>query len=135
MAVSFGHHGPLLPESGRLRCQRETEPGIPPLGPSKALERRKPACPLPHHPIRGFSIVIQYPRIATRHGVIPSMSRKGNRSDNAVMESFFKTLKTELIGRKYKTQEEVKLSLFVSIEGFYNSERLFHTGVEEKRGI
>lgn len=56
--------------------------------------------------------------------IIRSMSRKGNCWDNAVAESFFKTLKTELIyHRKYQTRDEAKLSIFEYIETFYNTKR------------
>ncbi|WP_439883551.1 IS3 family transposase [Pontibacter sp. MBLB2868] len=56
--------------------------------------------------------------------VVQSMSRKGNCWDNAVAESFFKTLKTELIyHRKFNTRQEAKLAVFEYIEGFYNRER------------
>ena len=53
-----------------------------------------------------------------------SMSRKGNCWDNAVAESFFKTLKTELIYHcKFTTRQEARLAIFSYIEGFYNRER------------
>jgi len=53
------------------------------------------------------------------------MSRKGNCWDNAVAESFFKTLKSELVYHcKYETIEQAKLSVFEYIEGWYNSNRL-----------
>jgi putative transposase len=53
-----------------------------------------------------------------------SMSRKGNCHDNAVMESFFHTLKSELTNRhRYKNAEEAKLSIFEYIEVFYNNKR------------
>ncbi|QNT15664.1 IS3 family transposase [Empedobacter stercoris] len=53
-----------------------------------------------------------------------SMSRKGNCWDNAVAESFFKTLKMELIYQnRYQTRKEAKLSIFEYIEGFYNTHR------------
>ena len=56
--------------------------------------------------------------------VVQSMSRKGNCWDNAVAESFFKTLKTELIyHRKFNTIQEARLAVFEYIEGFYNRER------------
>ena len=52
------------------------------------------------------------------------MSRKGNCWDNAVAESFFKTLKMELIYQnRYQTRKEAKLSIFEYIEGFYNTHR------------
>jgi transposase InsO family protein len=53
------------------------------------------------------------------------MSRKGNCWDNAPMESFFHTLKTELVHhRAYATREEAKQDLFQYIEGFYNRQRI-----------
>jgi transposase InsO family protein len=53
------------------------------------------------------------------------MSRKANCWDNAPMESFFGTLKTELVnGRRYATREEAKRDLFAYIEGYYNRRRL-----------
>jgi putative transposase len=56
--------------------------------------------------------------------VLQSMSRKGNCWDNAVAESFFKTLKTELIyHRKFATRQEAKLAIFEYIEGWYNRKR------------
>lgn len=59
------------------------------------------------------------------NGFVQSMSRKGNCWDNAVTESFFHTLKTELIHRtKYKTREEARISIFEYIEIFYNRKRL-----------
>lgn len=59
------------------------------------------------------------------NGFIQSMSRKGNCYDNAVAETFFHTLKTELTKReKYKTREEARKSIFEYIEIFYNRKRL-----------
>jgi len=53
-----------------------------------------------------------------------SMSGKGNCYDNAVAESFFKTLKTELVYQnKYQTRESAKTSIFEYIEAFYNTQR------------
>jgi transposase InsO family protein len=52
------------------------------------------------------------------------MSRKGNCWDNSVAESFFKTLKTELVYHTYYyTKEQAKLSVFEYIEGWYNKKR------------
>lgn len=62
------------------------------------------------------------------HGIIQSMSRKGTNWDNAVAESFFHTLKTELVHqRRYQTRSEAKQELFEYIEVFYNRERLHST--------
>ena len=56
--------------------------------------------------------------------IIRSMSRKGNCWDNAVAESFFKTLKMELIYQnRYETKKQAELSIFEYIEGFYNTHR------------
>ena len=53
-----------------------------------------------------------------------SMSRKGNCWDNAVAESFFKTLKVELIYQnRYQTRQEAELSIFEYLETFYNTKR------------
>lgn len=60
-----------------------------------------------------------------KYGCIQSMSRKGNCWDNAVAESFFGSLKTELVHHeKYKTREQARLSIFDYIEMFYNKHRL-----------
>ncbi len=59
------------------------------------------------------------------NGFIQSMSRKGNCYDNAITETFFHTLKTELVHRtKYRTREEARRSIFEYIEIFYNRRRL-----------
>ena len=59
------------------------------------------------------------------NGFIQSMSRKGNCYDNAITETFFHTLKTELTHRtKYRTREEARQSIFEYIEIFYNRKRL-----------
>jgi putative transposase len=64
-------------------------------------------------------------RMLRENGFQQSMSRKGNCWDNAIIETFFHTLKTELTNRvKYKTREEARLSIFEYIEIFYNRKRL-----------
>ena len=58
-------------------------------------------------------------------GIMPSMSRKGNCYDNAVAESFFSTLKNELVHHHtYHTREEASREIFAFIESFYNRQRL-----------
>ena len=58
------------------------------------------------------------------HGIVCSMSRPGNVWDNAAMESFFSSLKTERTARKlYRTRDEAKADVFDYIERFYNSKR------------
>ena len=60
-----------------------------------------------------------------RNGIVCSMSRRANCWDNAVAESFFSTLKTELIdGRIYRSREQAVLAVFEYIECFYNRKRL-----------
>lgn len=62
--------------------------------------------------------------LKTHQLITRSMSRKGNCWDNAIAESFFKTLKTELTNHyKYKTRAEAELSIFEYIETFYNTNR------------
>ena len=61
-------------------------------------------------------------------GVLPSMGRRGDAFDNAVAESFFATLETELLDRNtFKTRDQARLALFRWIEGFYNSRRRHST--------
>jgi transposase InsO family protein len=67
-----------------------------------------------------------YRSIIAKHGFIQSMSRKGDCWDNAPMESFFKTLKVELIypKKQYQTREEAARSIFEYIEIYYNRQRI-----------
>ncbi len=56
------------------------------------------------------------------------MSRKGNPYDNAVMESFYRTLKRELVqGANYDTPEQARLDIFKYIETYYNTKRIHST--------
>lgn len=98
-----------------------------------AVQRRRPTEGLLHHSDRGC----QYTSHAYRErlaelGVTVSMSRKGNCWDNAVAESFFATLKTELVYRyRWRTLEELRGALFEYIEVFYNRKRL-HSSLDYK---
>jgi len=91
-----------------------------------ALRRRRPGAGLLHHSDRGC----QYASAAYRsaladHGCIASMSRRGNCYDNATMESFWSTLKHELIyRRRFATRSEATTAIFDYIESFYNRTRL-----------
>jgi transposase InsO family protein len=78
-----------------------------------------------HHSDRGSQYASNdYQKLLKDNGLICSMSRKGNCWDNAPMESFFHTLKTEWVyGFKYNTRREAKASLFDYIEIFYNRQR------------
>jgi putative transposase len=91
-----------------------------------AIQRQRPKPDLIHHSDRGSQYASgDYQAALTAAGITPSMSRKGNCWDNAPMESFFHTLKTELVHRKhYATREEAKRDLFTYIEGFYNRQRI-----------
>ena len=92
---------------------------------SMALSRRQPPRGLMVHSDRGIQYCSDEFRSELRRvGCIQSMSRKGNCWDNAVAESFFKTLKTELINeQEYATAQEMQLSLFAYLEGYYNRVR------------
>ena len=65
-----------------------------------------------------------YQKLLAEHGLICSMSRKGNCWDNAAMESFYHSLKTEWVNfEDYKTRAEARASVFAYIELFYNRKR------------
>ena len=65
-----------------------------------------------------------YQQVLSDLGILCSMSRKGNCWDNAPMESFFHSLKTECVGfEDYKTRSEARVSIFSYIELFYNRKR------------
>ena len=87
-----------------------------------AIWQRKPAKGLIWHTDRGCQYASDsHRRILQQHQIIQSMSRKGNCWDNAVSESFFGTLKTELTHHhKFKTPQEAKNVIFEYIEVFYN---------------
>jgi transposase InsO family protein len=87
-----------------------------------ALARRNPGKGLLHHSDRGSQYACgAYRRLLAAHGCECSMSRTGNCYDNAVMESFWGTLKTECVyGEKYVTLDEARRSIFEYIEVFYN---------------
>src|SRR5919199_4124502 len=92
---------------------------------SMALCQRQPAAGLIMHTDRGSQYgADSYRQLLTQHGIQPSMSRKGNCWDNAVAESFFHTLKTELIYTEdYDTHEAAQTAVFEYIEVFYNRQR------------
>ena len=70
-----------------------------------------------------------YRAVLERHGITQSMSRRGNCLDNAPMESFFASLKTEHVHQVcFRTREEARAAVFEYIEIFYNRQRL-HSGV------
>lgn len=66
-----------------------------------------------------------YRKALKNNGIVQSMSRKGNCWDNAPMESFFSSLKAELVhGARYATRDAARRDLFAYIEGYYNRQRL-----------
>jgi putative transposase len=91
-----------------------------------AITRQRPAQGLVHHSDRGVQSAAHHYRTRLQSaGIQASMSRKADCYDNAPMESFFHTLKTELVHhRKYPTRAEAQHDIFAYIEGFYNRTRL-----------
>jgi len=91
-----------------------------------AIARRNPQAGVLHHSDRGTQYACdEYQRLLAQQRFECSMSRTGNCYDNAVMESFWGTLKTELVYRqKYATREQARRSIFEYIEVFYNRVRL-----------
>jgi putative transposase len=93
-----------------------------------ALKRRRPLPGLMHHSDRGSQYAAAYQARLAEHGIVGSMSRKGNCWDNAPMESFFHTLKTERVHhRDYQTRDEARRDIFEYIEVFYNRQRRHST--------
>ena len=91
-----------------------------------AIQRRRPTKGLMHHSDRGIQYACDdYRAVLQENYMICSMSRKGNCWDNAPMESFFGTLKTECIkGKTYLTRAQAKREIFEYIEIYYNRRRL-----------
>ncbi len=94
-----------------------------------AIDRRSPQAGLIHHSDRGVQYASdKYRKMLDAHGMECSMSRTGNCYDNAAKESFFHTLKTELVHHEhYRTRAEARASVFEYIEAFYNRQRLHST--------
>ena len=95
-----------------------------------AIQHHAPPAGLIHHSDRGVQYACgSYRRILDRHEIRASMSRKGDCLDKAPMESFFGSLKTELVYRtRFRTRQEAKAALFEYIEIFYNRRRR-HSGI------
>lgn len=91
-----------------------------------ALERRRPTPGLVHHSDRGVQYASRdYTELLEAHGVVISMSRKGNPYDNAIAESFMKTLKYEEVYRQeYRDLREAHASIAQFLEQLYNEKRL-----------
>jgi putative transposase len=95
----------------------------------QALTHRQPPAGIVHHSDRGSQYTSQALKLlADCYGIQLSMGRVANAYDNAVAESFFHTLKTELIYfQTYKNLEEAKMSIFQYVYGFYNQTRRHST--------
>jgi len=91
-----------------------------------AIQRRRPRAGLVHHSDRGSQYAAgDYRDILRTAAIVQSMSRKGNCWDNAPMESFFGTLKTELVHqREYPDRDAARRDLFAYVEAYYNRRRL-----------
>jgi transposase InsO family protein len=91
-----------------------------------ALLHRQPTAGLVHHSDRGVQYASEaYRRRLAAAGAVPSMSRRGNCYDNAMMESFWSSLKRELVHRcRFATRAQARAAIFEWIEIFYNRERL-----------
>ena len=91
----------------------------------RAIRYQRPAPGLIHHSDRGSQYCSHaYRRLLDQHGLLASMSRKGNCYDNAPIESFWGSLKNELVHqRRYETRAEAEASIREYIEIFYNRQR------------
>ena len=94
-----------------------------------ALARRRPRSGLLHHSDRGSQYAsMEYQKLGSQHGLVPSMSRTGDCWDNAVAESFFATLKTELVfDADWHTRHEARRAVRQFIEIWYNRQRRHQT--------
>lgn len=91
----------------------------------RAVKAKRPPAGLIHHSDRGSQYCSNsYRKLLRQFGILSSMSRKGNCWDNAPMESFFGTMKVELVHhRRYRTREEAAREIREYIEVFYNRQR------------
>ena len=94
-----------------------------------AINLRKPPPGLIHHSDRGSQYASHaYQKLLKQHGMIPSMSRKGNCWDNAPVERFFSSLKREWTGdRLYRTRQEAIADVREYVAVYYNAQRLHST--------
>lgn len=90
-----------------------------------AVTRRRPASELVHHSDRGSQYrSLAFGKLLAESGIMPSMGSRGDAYDNAAMESFMASIKTELINRRrFKTKDEARSAIFTYIEAFYNPRR------------
>ncbi len=101
-----------------------------------ALQARRPAAGLVHHTDRGCQYTAHaYQALLASHGIAASMSRVGDCYDNAMAESFFATLKAELIDtRPRPTRRAARQALFEWLEVFYNRQRS-HSALDYQRPV
>jgi transposase InsO family protein len=94
-----------------------------------AVAQRKPSQGLIFHSDQGSAYgAADYRSLLAEHGIVPSMSRKGNCHDNAVAESFFSSLKNEVMHERYfSTREEAQAVINDYIEVYYNRIRIHQT--------
>ena len=114
----------LLESSGRPQMQIAAELTTAAL--MMAEQRQRPAAGLVCHSDRGSQYAAEaYRKQLAGMKAVPSMSRTACCYDNAPMESFFHTLKVELVHqRRWATREEARRDLFAYIEGYYNRQRI-----------
>ena len=110
-----------------MRDDLRTELALDALG--MALTRRRPRPGLVHHSDRGSQYTsLAFGKTIEAAGVLPSMGRRGDAFDNALAESFFATLETELLDRhSFRSRDEARIAVFTYIEGFYNARRRHST--------
>ncbi len=106
-----------------MRDDLKTELALDALG--MALTRRRPRPGLVHHSDRGSQYTsLAFGKTMQTAGVLPSMGRRGDAFDNALAESFFATLETELLDRhRFRGRDQARLALFTYIESFYKPRR------------
>lgn len=116
---------PLIWEIRPLRYLMITLPPTSTLATIHGGNRRRPASRTLFHSDRGSRYAsVTFRAAIGALGMVPSMSRKANRWDNAVTESFFATLKAEEIRKQYATRELAHRRIAGYIHGFYNPVRL-----------
>lgn len=95
-----------------------------------AMKERRLKAPVLFHTDRGVEYTgIQFQAQLKKHGLVSSLNRLGHCTDNAHMESFFHSMKAELIrGRSFQNEKELRIALRSYINGFYNTTRL-HSGI------
>ena len=109
-------------------AQATMETDLPLAALRQALARRQIRRGLLHHSDRGVQYAsARYQALLRHHGLRTSMSRKGNCWDNSVVESFFRTLKTELYPMTWSTRTAARTAIADYIERFYNRQRLHST--------